>query len=123
MNFRYLKDVDILGSIHKKGEVFSTDSYDKVSFRSVELCLGYKEEPVKKGILYWPLILGEEIESADISEKDKRYLCEKIDSEGFDYTFIHYSSFKDIDDPQFHALRKAYIEAHNKLAQYIGLNQ
>jgi hypothetical protein len=56
-----------------------------------------------------------------MTQRDKDYLAAKIDSEGFNYTFIHYSDFKDILDPKFHELRKAYIKAEKNLARYIGL--
>lgn len=47
---------------------------------------------------------------------DVRY---KIENEGFDYAFRHYSEFKEINDPEFHKLRLAYVEAANDLDDYI----
>lgn len=47
-------------------------------------------------------------------------LAAKIDSEGFDYCFTSYSSWKEIQDPKFHELRKAYKEASKALEDYIG---
>lgn len=47
---------------------------------------------------------------------DVRY---KIENEGFDYAFRHYSEFKEVNDPKFHKLRLAYVEAANDLDDYI----
>lgn len=54
-----------------------------------------------------------------MTKKDKKYISDCIMSEGFDYTFIHYSSFDDIKDDQFHELRKAYADAQEKLQEYL----
>ena len=51
--------------------------------------------------------------------EDANYVKSSIDNEGFDYTFIHYRSFEDIEDEKFHELRKKYIDAHNELENYI----
>jgi len=42
-----------------------------------------------------------------------------VDHEGFDYAFVYYSGFMDIEDEKFHELRKTFLEARKKLAQYI----
>jgi hypothetical protein len=39
--------------------------------------------------------------------------------EGFDYCFEGYSNWKEIDDPIFHELREAYLNARKKLNDYI----
>lgn len=46
----------------------------------------------------------------------------RIDNEGFDYCFRHYSDFKGVDDPVFHRLRLAYIAAANALEEYVEEN-
>ena len=46
--------------------------------------------------------------------------CILID--GFDYTFIDYSNFEDVNDEKFHVLRKAYVKAHKDLYSYIELH-
>ena len=43
-----------------------------------------------------------------------------IDNEGFDYTFVNYSSFKEIENITFHKLRVAYIKAQQRLEHYIN---
>lgn len=42
-----------------------------------------------------------------------------IQSEGFDYTFIHYSSFDGVKDEEFHRLRLAYVNAQEELLAYL----
>jgi hypothetical protein len=57
-----------------------------------------------------------------MKEKDKRYVQSVVDNEGFDYAFFHYSDFSDIEDDEFHRLRKAYVEAHKNLAKYLDID-
>jgi len=54
-----------------------------------------------------------------MTEKEKQTVCNVIDNEGFDYGFRHYSSFKEIDDIEFHSLRKKYIKVAEDLEKYI----
>ena len=51
--------------------------------------------------------------------EDKEYVLSKIDNEGFDYTFINYSSFEDIKDEKFHELRMKYVESQKELENYL----
>lgn len=53
--------------------------------------------------------------------KDIDYVRETVDQEGFDYAFTGYSDFEEIKDEEFHKLRKAYLEAHKNLAEYLGV--
>lgn len=46
---------------------------------------------------------------------------ECVQSEGFEYTLLHYSDFADVDDSEFHRLRRDYIAAQKALAEYIGV--
>ena len=55
-----------------------------------------------------------------MEENDFTYLKSKMNQEGFHYCFMHYSSFEDIEDPEFHKLRLAYIEAAKQLNHYIN---
>lgn len=48
------------------------------------------------------------------------YLKSRINQEGFDYCFMKYSNFKEIEDPHFHKLRLEYIEAHKRLQAYVN---
>lgn len=43
-----------------------------------------------------------------------------ISAEGFDNTFNHQSTFRDIGDVKFHELRKAYIAASQELMNYLA---
>lgn len=43
-----------------------------------------------------------------------------ISAEGFDNTFNHQSTFRDISDTKFHELRKAYIAASQELMNYLA---
>ena len=44
----------------------------------------------------------------------------RIRAEGMDYTFQHYSDFSEIDDIEFHRLRKEYLSSSNNLVNYIN---
>lgn len=52
---------------------------------------------------------------------DAKDVCDRVNNEGFHYAFLHYSDFKEVKDREFHKLRKAYIAATKKLADYLGL--
>ena len=49
------------------------------------------------------------------------YLISKMKNEGFHYCFKHYSSFEEVEDEQFHKLRKQYLEAADMLEKYVGI--
>jgi hypothetical protein len=66
---------------------------------------------------------GFEIVGKNMTDKDKEYVLAKIESEGFDYAFIHYSDFKDIKDKKFHELRLAYKKAAEELSEYVGVEE
>jgi len=51
--------------------------------------------------------------------EDFAHLRSRMNQEGFHYCFKHYSSFSDIEDQEFHKLRKAYLAAAEKLEKYI----
>ena len=46
-----------------------------------------------------------------------------IDNEGFDYAFVHYSDFDDIENGEFHVTRNEYLKAREKLAKIIGYTE
>ncbi len=48
------------------------------------------------------------------------YVIETIECEGFDYAFTGYSNFEEVQDEEFHRLRKEYLQARMNLANYIG---
>jgi len=51
--------------------------------------------------------------------KEKKFVLDVVEQEGFDYSFIHYSDFKEVVDQRFHELRIAYLQAREELKNYI----
>jgi hypothetical protein len=43
----------------------------------------------------------------------------RMDAEGFDYCFKHYSSFEEVEDEKFHSLRESYIKISEELEEYV----
>jgi RecG-like helicase len=44
----------------------------------------------------------------------------RMNAEGFQYCFKHYSSFKEIKDENFHKLIKEYLEISDKIEEYVN---
>jgi hypothetical protein len=42
----------------------------------------------------------------------------RMDNEGIDYCFEHYSSFEEIKDEEFHKLRLEFLESMRKIREY-----
>ena len=57
-----------------------------------------------------------------MKKKEREEVQAIVGNEGFDYAFRHYTSFEEITDPEFHRLRKAYVEAAEALAEYVELD-
>jgi hypothetical protein len=57
--------------------------------------------------------------SVRMKASDAESVLAVISAEGFDQAFNHYSSYRDIGDPRFHELRKAYISASKDLMDYL----
>ena len=55
-----------------------------------------------------------------MSPSDAESVLAIISAEGFDNTFNHQSTFRDIGDVKFHELRKAYIAASQELMNYLA---
>ena len=65
-------------------------------------------------------ILSKFVTKKDMSLlEDFADLRSRMNQEGFHYCFKHYSSFKEIDDKEFHKLRKEYLSAAEKLEKYV----
>lgn len=47
------------------------------------------------------------------------YVYSKMKNEGFHYCFKYYSNFTEIEDEEFHLLRKRYLNAAEELKNYI----
>ena len=43
----------------------------------------------------------------------------RMDDEGMDYCFEHYSSFEEIEDEEFHKLRNEFLESMKKIRKYV----
>lgn len=53
-----------------------------------------------------------------MTKQEKIIVSEAVEAEGFDYTFMDYSDFREIKDEKFHELRENYMEAAEELAKY-----
>lgn len=53
--------------------------------------------------------------------KELNHVRACVENEGFDYCFINYDDFGQIQDKAFHDLRKAYVDAHKALIDYIEI--
>jgi hypothetical protein len=43
----------------------------------------------------------------------------RMDNEGIDYCFEHYSSFEEIKDEEFHKLRLEFLDSMSKIRKYV----
>lgn len=43
----------------------------------------------------------------------------RMDDEGMEYCFKHYSTFEEIEDEEFHKLREEFLESSTKLREYV----
>ena len=43
----------------------------------------------------------------------------RMDNEGIDYCFEHYSSFEEIKDEEFHKLRLEFLSGMKKIREYV----
>ena len=43
----------------------------------------------------------------------------RMREEGIDYCFEHYSSFKEIEDEEFHKLRLEFLDSMKKIREYV----
>lgn len=55
-----------------------------------------------------------------MTDEERQEVADCIDQEGFNYAFLNYSKFEEIEDPEFHRLRLAYIAAESALSSYIS---
>jgi hypothetical protein len=53
-----------------------------------------------------------------MTEDEKLYVSECVSEEGFAYCFEDYSDFKNINDPEFHRLRKKYLKVYFEFKNY-----
>jgi hypothetical protein len=43
----------------------------------------------------------------------------RMDNEGIDYCFEHYSNFEEIKDEEFHKLRLEFLDSMKKIREYV----
>jgi len=79
------------------------------------------------GLIYIVNTRANPLEKSDIDvfhntmkPSDAESVMAIISAEGFDNTFNHQSTFRDIGDHKFHELRKAYVAASRELMDYIA---
>ena len=66
----------------------------------------------------------------EVTEKDIEKLEDELDgfenvryrmeAEGFNYCFKHYSMFRELEDEEFHELRNKYIKISEELENYVN---
>jgi hypothetical protein len=56
---------------------------------------------------------------AKITRQTKKDIEYRIQEEGFDYTFLHYSEWVEINDPKFHRLRTAFEKTREELEKHV----
>ena len=54
-----------------------------------------------------------------MDEIQRKYVVEIVEEEGFDYAFVSYSDFKEIESGDFHEARNNYLNAREKLAEIL----
>ena len=52
--------------------------------------------------------------------EEAQYVRSKTRDEGFHYCFKHYSNFEEVEDDEFHKLRKYYLQYAKLLEDYIN---
>jgi hypothetical protein len=61
----------------------------------------------------------EELEKLDEELENWNAVSYRMDNEGIDYCFEHYSSFKEIKDEEFHKLRLEFLDSMRKIRKYV----
>jgi len=51
--------------------------------------------------------------------EDWQAVSYRMDNEGIDYCFEHYSSFEEIKDEEFHKLRLEFLDSMKKIREYV----
>ena len=64
--------------------------------------------------------MATEIEKLENQLEELEMVRYRMEAEGFHYCFKHYSSFEDVDDDEFHRLRKKYLEVSEDLENYVN---
>ena len=54
-----------------------------------------------------------------MKKEDAQDVLYRIEAEGFDYSFDGYSNWKEIKDEKFHDIRLDYLDAKNRMMEYL----
>jgi len=54
-----------------------------------------------------------------MDEIQRKHVMDIVEEEGFDYAFVSYSDFEEIESFDFHEARKEYLRARKKLADIL----
>ena len=57
----------------------------------------------------------------NMKKSDREDVIARIENEGFDYCFCHYSDFNEVKDAPFHKLPENYVKAAEELKNYLGV--
>ena len=82
----------------------------KSNFEREEVLLPAEEKAKRKA----------EIEKLDNQLEELEMVRYRMESEGFHYCFKHYSSFQEVEDMEFHRLRKKYLDVSEQLENYVS---
>lgn len=55
-------------------------------------------------------------------KKNLAKVIEDIECEGFDYALTSYDNYKNVECEEFQILYKAFLEARDKLANFLGVD-
>jgi hypothetical protein len=57
-----------------------------------------------------------------MTDDDLEHIYDVMDEEGFDYAFLFHSKFENIQDDEFHKLRKEFVAAARALQHYLCID-
>jgi hypothetical protein len=80
----------------------------------------YKNIPIRSRVTEAKKVVPVQKYTEDfLTLKQKVDIIWKVNQEGFDYAFRHYSSFDEFKSPEFHRLRRAYVKAADTLEHFL----
>jgi hypothetical protein len=53
----------------------------------------------------------------------RQYVRDILENQGIEYGLIHYSEFKEYDDPEFHMLREEFIRVHRRIIEHLDMEE
>lgn len=64
-------------------------------------------------------IINKNMNMTEEEFEDWQAVSYRMDNEGIDYCFEHYSSFEEIKDEEFHKLRLEFLDSMKKIREYV----